>query len=450
MHRPRRAVGRTDGRLTAFLAVLGLLAITWLRAGLDAYATPLGSDPNLWCSTVLSLERGIVPMFPPLFPLLASVVDKLAGVDAVEAALLVSAAAYVLLPPATYRTARFLGASPPWALGAGLLVFAWPNLAVMGLQFQPDALTALVVTAAPVVFGRWLERPTGGRLAALAAFATVAHWTREHGLILAALAVAAAAVPAGSWKRRLGRMAAVLAVLVLAPLLLGHPPALPWRVTWMHRLKQATSFRENVPGASNYQVIETAITRYEQTGNRLVLAVAHARFSLGNVPWGWAAVGLGWLGTLLLRGPRRLAMLSALVLPLPAFVILTQPRHVEVAVPAALAAAVAGASRLRPRSWILALGVLAFVASHAAHRWRPRMGLWRGQATSLATRFPEGVCTQDDHELIRNPPNNPNERGQLRKGGGGPPARGRPGGRPGGEPPRSGFTPGRPGQPPRP
>jgi hypothetical protein len=338
-----------DALFTVGLVVAGAVLHTGFEAHFGIHG-PFGSDPQLWVLSAWNLTVGAVSVTPPLFPMLLTILERTTRLDMVESGLFVSAFFGVLLPAGTYATSRFLGATPLRALLGAILVLGTAALGVLGSQLQPDSLTVLLLLVTSVVCVAFVRNPGWLGLSGLAALAAVAPLAREHGLVVAMLAAALAFLAPGSLVRRASRLGVVLGALCLGPVLTGGHPCFPWATPWSDRVQMTVGTLDlgqlptNVVGLGREG--QERMTRYYEQGNILGIFAFDVVRSLSGAPGAWAWVAFGFLASLRL-GPKvapnanpwlaSMAIATGLVPVLPGLLVWSQPRHVIVAVPVAVA-----------------------------------------------------------------------------------------------------------------
>lgn len=342
--------------LVGALVPLGLWA--WFR-----FPAIGGADPGMWEAAALGVAQGRPSPVTPVFPVLISLLVKLTGLGWDRAGMTLAVAAFIALGPATFLLARRLGATSPLAGLAGLLVLLEPWLALGALQCQPDSLSALAFILAMLVGLGWLEAPSRPRLLAMVMVIGLLPQVREHAPPMAMGLLILLIVAPGSLRVRLGRGGLAVVAVLLAPLLLGESPELPWEQHWVQlRWGEVVHhfFETGAPDflAGTPQGYRQAFAAAYADGDRLRIAWLHASLSFhsGWSPWLWLLPGFaGWL----LLGRRRwvllLGFLPLLAVPGGA----QQPRHVAVLVPLAAACWVAALPRFRSqeRAILAALSV---------------------------------------------------------------------------------------------
>ncbi len=347
------------------LALLGALVPLALWAWHDV-PTIGGADPGMWEAAALVVAAGEPSPVAPVFPRIIAALTGLTGLGWDAAGMAVAWACFAALGPATWMLARRLGASPALAgLGAAAVLLE-PWLGLGALQCQPDSLSALVFVAAMLLGLAWVRDPRWRRLLPLLLVIGLLPQVREHAPLMAAGLIGLLALAPGSWTARVGRVALALLAVLVTPVLLGEPPALPWELHWVqlrwgevvqHFFETGSpAFLEGTPRAFGESFAEAYAG-----GQRLRIAWLHASLSFhsGWAPWLWLLPGLaGWL----LLGRRRWLLLAGFLPLLAVPGGAQQPRHVAVLVPLALACWAASLTRLRrPERSVLAGASVALV-----------------------------------------------------------------------------------------
>jgi hypothetical protein len=346
------------------LGMAGLALLTVLLGALIQRAfhpgLPVGMDLDLWSFGSLELGLGHPARVPPGYPALAALLSGLTGCDALRATTAVSAAALAAVPPLAWLLARRLGAGPGTAWLAAALPLLSPSLLFWGHQTTPDPLAAASFLLLALTAGRAANRPSAGNIALLFAATGWLYMLREHGLVVAVLvAILVAALP-GSGRVRALRVAILLLLLWLLPVLAFHTPSLPTELPWWRRI--------------GLVVEDLFASEPSWMGKRMAAGleahpIAIAGFALKNAPFAWAWLALAGLGALRLGPAARATLLVAVVPAMPALCFYSQPRHVLVVLPVAAALIAAAAARLGPRRWA-AIGALAAAAALGAwHDW---------------------------------------------------------------------------------
>ncbi|MBN1336159.1 MAG: glycosyltransferase family 39 protein [Deltaproteobacteria bacterium] len=406
---PEGASVRACVAWTAVLALAGIALPQVLCAAVPLSA-PAGLDPALWGFAALEMQAGTAPMVPPIYPLLASLLQG--SGDIVTGAARASALAAACTGPLVFAVARALGARP-WGAGlAGLLALSLPRIGIPAVSVSPDALTVDLFAASVLVAVRFGERPTWLRLAVLGAIAALAPLIREHGLLLSlGLAVVVVAAP-GTWGVRALRTGGVLAAVGVGPVLVGMEPTLPWAVPWVHRLVQPgvdllhrdrPTYLGDLPeqfrlaGMSERQ--RDLLLDLHTRRDRPQIVAFHCLWALVQAPVYWALVLGALVAAVRLARPRALSAWVGLVPVLPALGIWSAPRHVAVAAPVALAvlaawvAPHAGGARSRRVRILAGAGLVSLVASTWT-TWPDRARDLGNEADHLSklARFGRSLC----------------------------------------------------------
>lgn len=374
---PKSGSLRREGLLLGGLAVAsGAITAGW--GGWYGIEGPFGSDAPWWLLSAADLGRGVGIQLPPLYPWLVHLAHRGTGGSLVGAGLGVAAMLAALLPPVTYLSARSLGAGRRWGLLAALLVLAWPVRATWTVQAQPESLTALVLLGLTPLLVRAMRRPSLATVLPACALGAVAPVAREHGSLLIPLLLVVLVGLRWPVGRRVVAVAGLLAGVLLVPALMGQGAGvLDWESNWWHRVARplVDMYGDRVPEYAtdpSINLLGEEKRRYQEwvlAGDRLALHGFHLRHALRNAPtgWLWLALGLG-SAALLPRGVRGPAILP-LAPSLGALVVFSQPRHVEVAVPAAMAVSVAAAALGRGWSRPVVLAGAGLLALWAGPRW---------------------------------------------------------------------------------
>lgn len=331
---------KEEAPLVLAMFFVGWILRTAVRASLGSTNLALGSDPALWGLTAENLRTGVESTLPPLYPWLVAWNKVRQGIDLVPAALGVSGFAQGLILPTGYAVARWVGVDRGLAALMALGLMTVPELVFFGLQLQPDALAVLMLLVSVPVSAWFLASPTLARAAWLSTYGAFCFLIREHGLVLSFFFGLLCLGAAGSLKTRFLRGAMVFVAVSLAPMAGRSAPAPPWAGPWMGRITMATRGSENIPIPQNasQDKVDAAMAHRAAHDNddKLAIARIHAEnaFILAPAPWAW--VGLALL--LLPAVPKRwrLPLLLPMATTLPTLPILSQPRHVIVAVPVAL------------------------------------------------------------------------------------------------------------------
>jgi hypothetical protein len=345
----------TMSALALITALIGVLVQRSFHPGL-----PVGMDIDLWSFGALNLHAGNPARVPPAYPGLAAVLMGLTGCDHLRATTAVSAGAMAAVPPLAWLLARRLGATPltSW-LAAGIPLLT-PSLVFWGHQVTPDPLTAAGFLVLALAAARATAQPSVGNLALLYAATAWLYLTREHGLVAAVLVANLVAVLPGSGRARVLRVAGLLLVLWLVPLLAFHTPSLPTDLPWWRRVNLVIDDRF---------ASEPSWTRNRGAEDLADNPFSLASFAIRNAPFAWLWIALAGLGALRLGARGHAVLLVAVAPVLPALLIFSQPRHVLVAVPVATAVMAAAVARFeKPRRWlVLALAVTSTLG--AWHDW---------------------------------------------------------------------------------
>lgn len=391
--------GKGWGRDAVVGVLLGLAALGLNRAVAAALHVrhPTGTDTALWAFGAMNYEVGAPVRTPPFFPMLTAWI-RTGDTPAVVAGGWVALAAFGMLAPMGFLVARSLGALRGAAAAAGLLAVLLPAVLVLGLQCQPDALTALWFLAIALVGVKHVtdrRRQPGPTDAVLLALAALAPLVREHGLLLAGSgAVLLLLGPRAGWVRGL-EVGLLAGAACLAPGLAGQPPSLPWHTPWMTRTTMAVDGSLPMALASWLpQLEETERARVQEalaSGDRLRMALVWARHALEIAGWEWAWVLVALPAALLVgAGPRRrgaprdlrgLAAAVTLAPVLAGLAVWSERRHVAVGLP--LAMALLASTTRRGRLWsAVAAGTAAvlFVGTYLAAPERP-LDTVRGERT---------------------------------------------------------------------
>ncbi len=383
---------QVDHAAAAGLLVLGYLVPQILRWQIGV-PFPAGSDSALWAMSALNLTVGAPSLVPPVFPGLAALAHMLTGCHPLYALSWISALSVALIGPVGYALARTLGARPASAAVGAAVALLTPQLAVLGAKAQPDGLTALILMAG-ILVARWMLQNPGPRsLAAAVALAGLAPLLREHGLVISLGLAGVALVAPGHPAKRIGRVLLMGAAVFLGPLVLLHPPGLPWEHPWFERLAQAgeemgsTKLPEHAGGLPD--PLRASLTELYEDGKRARIVLFHARWAIQQAPWLWLWIALGFAA--LVKQRQRLSPLVGLVPVLPALVIWSAPRHAAVALPIATALWAAWMTRSRHRDMLLlGLGLGFLLGSQTT--WKKPFHESRAQALSNADLHPLGVA----------------------------------------------------------
>lgn len=374
-------------------ALVGGTTLCWFvfRSLLSLQGLALGSDPVLWTLTMENLRVGAEPMTPPLYPMLASILRAVTGQPAYRAGLSITAICSAVLPAAVYLVARHLGALRSWAGVAAGIALVSPGIVHLAYQVQPDSLIALLLVLTVPVAGRWLEAPSPRSLALLALWAAMVPLAREHGYVLAVTLAGAAAWPVARPLTRALRVGAVLLAVLLGPALTLQPPNLPHLTPWMDRIRMAVVGQEPAPKGSLVGRWQHRHEKAHATNDRIGIAMLHAERSLTVATAPWAFVLLA-AGTVFLRPPgRRLASLLPLTTITPALVVYTEPRHVMVALPVALAAS-AGTLSVARRSQLALVAAGSSFTTIGLFDWPSTLSTFEAGAARVEAALAETVC----------------------------------------------------------
>lgn len=370
---------------------LGRALVAW-HQGLDH---PGGSDPNLWVFGAWNLEVGtdvrVSPLFPALIALFRAGDSQAALVGGWLAGLFGA-----LLPPVTFLLARSFGASRVTSAVAGLLLLGVSSVAVTGLQCQPDSLNVLLCTLATWAAARFLAQPTEPRAALVGVLGALAPLVREHGLVVAAAVGVLLILAPGTAIQRVARFGAFAFAILLAPVVVGQAPGLPWEAPWFERLRLTVD--ASVPGnlgqalAGLPEAEQERVRAAYAANDRLGLLGFHARTALTSAPWHWGWAVLALALAPLLPGRRGWAAALGILPVLPALLIFSQARHSLPAVPVglAVAAAVTRPARLR---WAVLAGALGLTLG-GLPRWAADLEMLRGQQVAMVhlARFGAALC----------------------------------------------------------
>ncbi|MFH1463717.1 MAG: hypothetical protein ABIO70_04950 [Pseudomonadota bacterium] len=351
---------RSDAIPIAILLSLAVLAQLLLRSLLDV-DLPIGLDMELWGFATLNASVGGESFMHPLYPVLSSLLMQIAGMTHLDAAVVVSSLAGVLVPPATWGLARLLGATPRTALGAGLAALLFPGVLVFGSLVSADAATTLALIALAAAAAAYARTPDWRRLGLLVAALAVTSILREHGTLCAVLSVPLVLLAPERHHQRVLGLVAIAAGLVLAPLLVGAPPSLPGTAPWAGRLL--------VPLMDILDEHDATLARFPVGG--LDLGPFHTiAFAVTRAPVAWVWVALAYTASL--RGDRalRAAMLVGVGPALAGLMVISQPRHVWVTLPICIAAWLAAPRAAgTPRRLVLASSALLLLLAQT--RWIP-------------------------------------------------------------------------------
>lgn len=279
---------------------------------------PAGSDPDLWIFSALNLDVGGAPQLPPAFPSLIRLLHA-GGLAPFDAAQWAARAAAPMVPVLTWALARQLGAGPGAALGAGALPILTGSVVAFDAQVMPETWAATWFLACAMAIVGFLDWPTGPRLAALALTAAGAPLWREHGIAIALALTAGAGFATGHAVQRLGRVAVVALAVVALPVCFGGVAGAPWAQPWLARF--------GTMGLPN----DVAATIAHPTW----LDRPKWALSLGGDAYLWAGLGLA---ACMAPSLRRLAPAAILAPGLAGLLVWSQPRHVAVVLPVAIAA----------------------------------------------------------------------------------------------------------------
>ncbi len=384
------------------LLLLGVgCAVPWLLPRALGMVGPGGSDPGLWLVAAENLRVGASATTAPLYPASSAALAAVSGLPTATACTAVTVLCFALLPPVAWLLARRLGAGAISGVAAGVLFLALPSSLAFSVQIQADALTALVLLGVGLASVAFMRRPGWGELAGLAAAAAALSLVREHIVPMAGLMVLLALWPRGKpWVRAL-RALAVVAAVWIAPMLLGSDPGLPWQQTWfVDRVGEAARDATGVELPRHIQELPPHLRQpYEdaiRAGDRVGLMLLHLHRSLVGNWHAWLAVSVGFAGTALLAGRRRIAMAVVLLGLAPPLLAWSQPRHIAIFTPVAAAAWAAAFAKRGPRVRI-ALVVLALTMVGLVQlEWHT---VARKQVAQAATRmelkaFGDELCSQ--------------------------------------------------------
>jgi hypothetical protein len=401
---------------------LGLAAaILWIFKATFRLEGPLGSDAILWLFSGLDLLDGGVPVAAPLYPALVLLPSRLAGLGPLEFGVALSALALVLAPPLAYASARLLGAEPPRALLLSVAPLLAPGVLALGLQFQPDALTLLFLSALPILLHGHLSRPAPLATALLLLATATAPLLREHGLVLFVLLLALIPMAPLPLRHRVAALLLALLATLALPMVFGGSFGAPWDQPWHLRVRDALS----APAASTLGPYADRLSLPDRevlaglhaAGDLFGIGVFHARHAISVDPAAWLLWTAGLLAALRMGTRRALAFLPSLLCALPALFIWSQPRHLLVTLPAAaLALGLAFTPPTAPRSerpiWRRAAARILFPALLVALglAWAPS---WRAVGERMAVdasrmgkvrSFGEALCALSDPEdLVTGP-----------------------------------------------
>ena len=317
----------THTGFVAALFVLGVVVQLILRLVFEV-DTPIGLDLDLWGFAVLKAGAHQEMVLPPAFPGLAALVMGAASCSNLWAAVVVSAVTVAAVPPTTFVLARLLGASVQRSLLAGGAVLVFPGIAGFGLLVRPDGMATLTLVGCAAAGVAFTKRRNLRRLLLFAVALAIASLTREHGAVAAYTGCVVAVVVPRRLSTRLISLAVVLGVLALAPLAVGHPPALPGFTTWSARLF--------LPIRDILQHSDDIAARYPVGEHDLgMLHTWVYALSRAPVSWAWVFIALFTL----LRAPvtHRAAAMIGIVPALPGLLVISEARHVWVVVPVAVA-----------------------------------------------------------------------------------------------------------------
>lgn len=352
-----RAPDRRDLGIAGLLAVLALLGVVAWRHAWALWGAA-GTDAAIWGLTALDLGVGAPPHAAPAYPLLVSILHR-QGVELVPGALALAGVFASLVPAAVLLAARTAGASRGGALVAGLVALAWPEGMGFAQQVQPDSLTTLLMVV------------TGGLLAAHGRGSRWAGWAaalvgglfplvREHGIPVAGLTALFLARERRGWPPLL----LLLATFWLAPLIVGVVPTLsPFQTPWGNRPGGALAVLsgagpEDVPYARTLPPGPREVY-HQLLASRDVLGILrfHSARAL-HLAWdSWWILAIGAALALVGGQPGARALMLPALSALPALIIWSQRRHVDVVVPLAFAA-VAASFRPGGRARVAAAGAL--------------------------------------------------------------------------------------------
>ncbi len=392
-HSAARFMPATDSLALALVVLVsGLVSLA--LGPLLGLAGPAGLDADLWVLSAWNAEVGAPTVVTPAFPaLLAAVSDG----PSVTSAARLSALLAVLLPPATFLLARQLGARRGPAMLGALLLLLVPQVGGLAVTIQPDGLLALGLLAS-VGAALWvLRRPSTAAFLALALLAAGLPLVREHGLVVAPLLIAVAGLAPGTPADRAVRVLALAAAVIVGPMALGLPAGLPWEQAWFDRVGGASVLELAHTDRPPPELTEALRARLARGGPGAFVALAANDISRAIVPWLWVllgfivialpAPGTGWL--------RRFTPLIGLLPTLPTLLVWSQPRHVAVAVPVAIATIAAGFSgegKDLTHRVLRGLAGLALVASLVG--WVEARALLDAQAQDIVDvqRFGDALC----------------------------------------------------------
>jgi len=346
----------------------------------------MGSDAALWGLSARDLGTGIQTLVPPLYPALISGLHAL-GLPLVLSGWVISTVAFAALPGLVFVLASALGAGRvPAALAAGVSMLH-PTLFEFAHQLQPDALATLLITLLACLSLRreWIL------WAALLAGILV--MTREHGLaLLLPLAILL-------WRR--GTRPQLVAPLLLL-LIFGWSGLVeaPWadRAGGALQTLQATD-----PAELSF------LRELDREDRAAYSAMVFEEDRLGQLRWhagrslsqAWSLWGILLMSLLLAipaarRGSREPLWTSLLLCAvLPALVIWSQPRHIALLLPIAIAicAACWPASRVQ-QGGVLAAAIVLVIpwAGQYEKSWEGQRGETL-RAQNLA-EIGDWICSQ--------------------------------------------------------
>lgn len=387
-------VGIADGRWRDAAVGLALLLfgalLPWILRAALGMSHPAGSDPDLWGLYALNIPLRTPCAVPPAFPTLVYLIHAATGLLPVPAAALAAGIGSALVGPLAYLLARALGARPALAAAGAALALCTPHASTLTVQAQPDTwVMVMLLTASLAVLAahRW---PGAAGSAVLVVVAGTAPLWREHGLVTAAVLLALAPVIRGTLPWRAIRLAGAVALLLLAPGMVGQSLDFPWSQPWFDRVSMVGEELEAHALPEHAQMLRgeerERVTGYYREGARIPLALYHGGRALRGAPVEWAFTGGALLlATLALRRRRLLALvpLPGLLPVMPALVIWSGPRHVAVALPVALAVGAAAVAALPARRRWIAVAVAVLVWSSAQLAWPGVATEIRAQAANI-------------------------------------------------------------------
>jgi hypothetical protein len=348
---------RTDAAHLVSLTLLAVLAQVALRAAIGI-RLPIGLDIDLWGLETMNAHAGVPTQLHPVYPALAAMLMRVAGIGHLAAGVWVSAAAAVLTPAATWGLARQLGAPRGAALTAGGVALLFPGTLSFGALVSADALTTLMLIGVAAATAAYARTPDLLRLGLMAGVLAVATITREHGLVCAGLAIPVVMLcPERPLHRVLG-VAAITGAVLLAPLLVGQAPTLPGAAPWSGRML--------VPLLDILDKHDATLARFPVFGR--TLGPFHTvAWALTGAPFAWGWVLLAYLA--FLRGGRELraGLMVAVGPALVGLAVISQPRHVWVTLPVCAAVWLANrypTRRANTLSWAVALGLGVLALAH--------------------------------------------------------------------------------------